>query len=180
MKVVGVGSVGTRCAVSLLLADADDPLFLQFKEARRSVLEPPGGKSRYANQGYRVVEGQRLMQAASDIFLGWSRTKTHDFYVRQLRDMKVSAEVETFKPSTLVAYATLCGWTLARAHAKTGSAARIAGYLGATQRFDDALAKYSEAYADQAERDFKTFQAAIRSGRLSTEVEKESDLRFTI
>jgi uncharacterized protein (DUF2252 family) len=180
MKVVGVGSVGTRCAVSLLLADVDDPLFLQFKEARRSVLEPPGGKSRYANQGYRVVEGQRLMQAASDIFLGWSRTKKHDFYVRQLRDMKVSAEVETFKPSTLVAYATLCGWTLARAHAKTGSAARIAGYLGSTERFDDALAKYSEAYADQAERDFKTFQAAIRSGRLSTEVEKESDLRFTI
>ena len=134
MKVVGVGSVGTRCAISLLLADADDPLFLQFKEARRSVLEPPRGKSRYANQGYRVVEGQRLMQAASDIFLGWSRTKTHDYYVRQLRDMKVSAEVETFKPSTLVGYATMCGWTLARAHAKTGSAARIAGYWDPARR----------------------------------------------
>jgi uncharacterized protein (DUF2252 family) len=180
MKVVGVGSVGTRCAVSLLLADDDDPLFLQFKEARRSVLEPPRGKSRYANQGYRVVEGQRLMQAASDIFLGWSRTKTHDFYVRQLRDMKVSAEVETFKPSTLVAYATLCGWALARAHAKTGSAAMIAGYLGSGEQFDDALAQYSVAYADQAERDFKTFQAAIRSGRLSIEPEKAADLEFLI
>ena len=180
MKVVGVGSVGTRCAISLLLADDDDPLFLQFKEARRSVLESPRGKSRYANQGYRVVEGQRLMQAASDIFLGWSATKEHHYYVRQLRDMKVSAEVETFKPSTLVAYATLCGWTLARAHAKTGSAARIAGYLGSSDQFDDALAKYSEAYADQAERDFKTFQAAIRSGRLSTKPAKDSDLKFSI
>lgn len=178
MKVVGVGSVGTRCAVSLLLADNDDPLFLQFKEARRSVLEPPRGKSRYANQGYRVVEGQRLMQAASDIFLGWSRTKTHDFYVRQLRDMKVSAEVETFKPSTLVAYGTLCGWALARAHAKTGSAAMIAGYLGSTGQFDDALAKHSVAYADQAEEDFKTFQSAVRSGRLSIEPAKDTDLEF--
>jgi len=180
MKVVGVGSVGTRCAVSLLLATDDDPLFLQFKEARRSVLEPPRGKSRYANQGYRVVEGQRLMQAASDIFLGWSRTKTHDYYVRQLRDMKVSADVETFKPSTLVAYATLCGWALSRAHAKTGSAAMIAGYLGSGEQFDDALAKYSVAYADQAERDFKTFQAAIRSGRLSIEPAKDTGLEFLI
>ena len=180
MKVVGVGSVGTRCAVSFLLADDDDPLFLQFKEARRSVLEPPRGKSRYANQGYRVVEGQRLMQAASDIFLGWSRTKHHDFYVRQLRDMKVSAEVETFKPSTLVGYATMCGWTLARAHAKTGSGAMIAGYLGSSETFDDALAQYSVAYADQAERDFKTFQAAIRSGRLSIEPAKDTGLEFLI
>jgi len=178
MKVVGVGSVGTRCAISLLLADDDDPLFLQFKEARRSVLEPPRGKSRYTNQGYRVVEGQRLMQAASDIFLGWSGTKTHDYYVRQLRDMKVSAEVETFKPSTLVGYATMCGWTLARAHAKTGSAAMIAGYLGSSETFDDALAKYSEAYADQAERDFKTFQTAIRSGRLPIKPAKNEDLEF--
>ncbi len=180
MKVVGVGSVGTRCAVSLLLATDDDPLFLQFKEARRSVLESPRGKSRYANQGYRVVEGQRLMQAASDIFLGWSRTKTHDYYVRQLRDMKVSAEVETFKPSTLIAYATMCGWTLARAHAKTGSAVMIAGYLGSGAQFDEALAQYSVAYADQAERDFKTFQTAIRSGRLPIEPAKNEDLEFLI
>src|SRR5271157_484240 len=179
VKVVGVGSVGTRCMVSLLLHD-DDPLFLQVKEARRSVLELPRGKSRYANQVYRVVEGQRLMQAASDIFLGWSSTKRHDYYVRQLRDMKVSAEVETFKPSTLVAYATLCGWTLARAHAKTGSAVMIAGYLGSSERFDDALEKYSVAYADQAEQDYKTFQTAVRSGRLSVDPEKAADLEFLI
>jgi uncharacterized protein (DUF2252 family) len=179
VKVVGVGSVGTRCMVSLLSHD-DDPLFLQVKEARRSVLEPPHGKSRYANQGYRVVEGQRLMQAASDIFLGWSSTKHHDYYLRQLRDMKVSAEIETFKPSTLVGYATLCGWTLARAHAKTGSAVMIAGYLGSSETFDDALAKYSAAYADQAEEDYKTFQTAVRSGRLSVEPAKDADLEFLI
>src|SRR5271156_61318 len=169
IKVVGVGSVGTRCYLSLLLADEDDPLFLQFKEARRSVLESPRGKSRYAHQGLRVVEGLRVMQAASDIFLGWASTKGHDYYVRQFRDMKVSAEVETFRPSTLVGYATMCGWALARAHAKSGDAAMIAGYLGSTDQFDNALAKYSEAYADQAEQDFEIFQRAIRSGRLSTE-----------
>jgi len=180
IKVVGVGSVGTRCYLSLLLADDDDPLFLQIKEARRSVLESPRGKSRYAHQGLRVVEGQRLMQAASDIFLGWARTTGHDYYVRQFRDMKVSAEIETFRPSTLVGYATLCGWTLARAHAKAGGAAMIAGYLGSSDQFDDALAQYSEAYADQAERDFKTFQAAIRSGRLSTEPAKGAGLEFLL
>ena len=173
MKVVGVGSVGTRCAISLLLADDDDPLFLQFKEARRSVLEPPRGKSRYANQGYRVVEGQRLMQAASDIFLGWSRTRTHDFYVRQLRDMKVSAEVETFKPSTLVAYATMCGWALARAHAKTGDAATISGYLGKTDAFDQAIGKFALAYADQTERDHAALKAAAKSGRIKVLIEED-------
>ncbi len=180
MKVVGVGSVGTRCYLSLLLADNDDPLFLQFKEARRSVLEPPGRKSRYANQGYRVVEGIHVMQAASDIFLGWSHTKGHDYYVRQFRDMKVSAEVETFKPSTLVGYATMCGWALARAHAKAGDAAMIAGYLGSTDKFDTALAQYSGAYADQAERDYETFQKALRSGRLSTEPAKGAGLEFLL
>ena len=179
IKVVGVGSVGTRCYLSLLLADEDDPLFLQFKEARRSVLEPPG-KSRYANQGFRVVEGIHVMQAASDIFLGWSHTKGHDYYVRQFRDMKVSAEVETFRPSTLVGYATMCGWALARAHAKSGDAAMIAGYLGSTDQFDNALAKYSDAYADQAERDYETFQVAIRSGRLSTEPAKGAGLEFLL
>jgi uncharacterized protein (DUF2252 family) len=180
IKVVGVGSVGTRCYLSLLLADDDDPLFLQVKEARRSVLELPRGKSRYAHQGLRVVEGQRVMQAASDIFLGWARTKEHDYYLRQFRDMKGSAEVETFWPGTLVGYASLCGWTLARAHAKAGDAAMIAGYLGANDQFDDALAQYSEAYADQAERNFETFQAAIRSGRLSTEPAKEAGLEFLL
>jgi uncharacterized protein (DUF2252 family) len=180
IKVVGVGSVGTRCYLSLLLADDDDPLFLQVKEARRSVLEPPRAKSRYAHQGRRVVEGQRVMQAASDIFLGWTGTTGHDYYVRQFRDMKVSAEVETFRPGTLVAYASLCGWTLARAHAKAGDAAIIAGYVGSSEQFDDALAKYSAAYADQAERDFKTFQTAIRSGRLSTEPAKSAGLEFLL
>jgi uncharacterized protein (DUF2252 family) len=180
IKVVGVGSVGTRCYLALLLADEADPLFLQVKEARRSVLESPRGKSRYAHQGVRVVEGQRLMQGASDIFLGWARTKQHDYYLRQFRDMKVSAEIETFRPATLVAYATLCGWALARAHAKAGDAAMIAGYLGATDQFDSALAQYSEAYADQAERDFATFKAAIRSGRLSTDVEKGAGLEFLL
>jgi len=144
VKVVGVGSVGTRCYLSLLMADDDDPLFLQIKEARRSVLEPPRAKSRFAHQGLRVVEGQRMMQAASDIFLGWARTHKHDYYIRQFRDMKVSAEIETFRPGTLVGYASLCGWTLARAHAKAGDAAMIAGYLGSNDHFDEALAKYSE------------------------------------
>jgi uncharacterized protein (DUF2252 family) len=180
IKVVGVGSVGTRCYLSLLLADGVDPLFLQVKEARRSVLESPRGKSRYAHQGMRVVEGQRLMQGASDIFLGWARTQKHYYYLRQFRDMKVSAEIETFRPATLVAYATLCGWALARAHAKAGDAATIAGYLGTTDQFDNALVRYSEAYADQAERDYATFKAAIRSGRLSTDVEKGAGLEFLL
>ena len=180
IKVVGVGSVGTRCYLSLLMADDDDPLFLQVKEARRSVLESPHGKSRYAHQGLRVVEGQRVMQAASDIFLGWTRSGSHDYYVRQFRDMKVSAEIETFQPGTLIGYAGLCGWTLARAHAKAGDAAMIAGYLGSNDLFEQALASYSEAYADQAERDFETFQKALRSGRLSTEPAKYIDLEFLL
>jgi len=179
IKVVGVGSVGTRCYVTLLLAEDNDPLFLQIKEARRSVLEPPEGKSRYTHQGFRVVLGQRLMQASSDIFLGWFRSvQGHDYYVRQFRDRKVSAEIETFLPGTLVSYATLCGWALARAHAKAGPAAVIAGYLGSREQFDNALADYSKAYADQAERDFATFKAAIRSGRLSTTPPKGAGLEY--
>jgi uncharacterized protein (DUF2252 family) len=180
IKVVGVGSVGTRCYLALFLAGESDPLFLQVKEARRSVLEKPTGRSRYAHQGVRVVEGQRLMQGASDIFLGWASTKNNDYYLRQFRDMKVSAEIETFRPATLVAYATLCGWALARAHAKAGDAAMIAGYLGSKDQFDVALAQYSEAYADQAERDFATFKAAISSGRLSTDAEKGAGLEFLL
>ena len=181
VKVVGVGSVGTRCYVSLFLADEDDPLFLQVKEARRSVLESPRGKSQFAHQGLRVVAGQRLMQAATDIFLGWFRSaQGHDYYVRQFRDMKVSAEIETFRPSTLVAYATMCGWALARAHAKAGDAAMIAGYIGSSERFDKVLVQYARAYADQAERDFATFQSAIRSGRLSTESAKGAGLKFLL
>jgi uncharacterized protein (DUF2252 family) len=181
IKVVGVGSVGTRCYLALFAADDDEPLFLQVKEARRSVLEPPRGKSRFSHQGFRVVYGQHLMQAASDIFLGWFRSGFgHDYYVRQFRDMKVSPEPETFKPGTLAAYATLCGWALARAHAKAGDAATIAGYLGSSDQFDIALARYSEAYANQAERDFDLFQAAVRSGRLQTEPAKGAGLGFLI
>ena len=180
VKVVGVGSVGTRCYVALFLADEDDPLFLQVKEARRSVLESPRGKSRFAHQGLRIVEGQRLMQAASDIFLGWAHSTHHDYYVRQFRDMKVSAEPETFKPRTLTAYATMCGWALARAHAKAGDAAMIAGYLGSKDTFDKALVNYSEAYADQAERDFEAFKLAIRSGRVRTKPDKASGLDFLV
>ena len=180
VKVVGVGSVGTRCYVGLFLAGDDDPLFLQTKEARRSVLESPHGKSRYDNQGFRVVEGLRVMQAASDIFLGWFSTGQHDYYVRQFRDMKITAEIEMFKPRTLLAYADMCGWALARAHAKAGDAAMIAGYLGSNDQFDTALAKYAKAYADQAERDFELFQRAIRCGRLSTEPAKDADLAFLL
>jgi Uncharacterized protein conserved in bacteria (DUF2252) len=125
------------------------------------------------------VYGQRLMQAASDIFLGWFRSAYgHDFYVRQFRDMKASAQLETFKPATLVTYGTLCGWALARAHAKAGDPAKISGYLGSTDQFDIALAKYSQAYADQAERDFELFQRAIRSGRLQTEPAEAAGLGF--
>jgi uncharacterized protein (DUF2252 family) len=182
-KVVGVGSVGTRCFLTLWVTDDDEPLFLQVKEARRSVLESPRSKSRFAHQGFRVVYGQRLMQSATDIFLGWFRSVTadgHDYYMRQFRDMKASAEPETFQPGTLVAYSALCGWALARAHAKAGDAATIAGYLGSNDGFDIALTKYSRAYADQAERDFELFQAAIRSGRLTTEPAKGAGLQFIV
>jgi len=145
------------------------------------VLELPRGKSQFAHQGFRVVAGQRLMQAATDIFLGWFRSaQGHDYYVRQFRDMKISAEIETFRPSTLVAYATMCGWALARAHAKAGDAAMIAGYIGSSERFDKVLVQYARAYADQAERDFATFQSAIRSGRLSTESAKGAGLKFLL
>jgi uncharacterized protein (DUF2252 family) len=167
VKIVGVGSVGTRCAVTLFLSDETDPLLLQIKEARRSVLEAPATKSRFTHQGERVVDGERLMQSASDIFLGWADAhQTHDYYVRQLRDMKVTANVETFGKPDLAPYATMCGWALARAHAKGGDAATIAGYLGTGDAFDTALVKYALAYADQVEDDFAAFGGAIASGRL--------------
>jgi uncharacterized protein (DUF2252 family) len=174
IKVVGVGSVGTRCAVALFMSDKTDPLFLQIKEARRSVLEPPSATPSPAeHQGERVVNGQRLMQAATDIFLGWAEVPGYagyrygEYYVRQLRDMKVSFDISRFAPSTLVDYGTICGWALARAHAKAGDAATIAGYLGRADRFDRAVAQYASAYADQVERDFERFTAAIHSGRIS-------------
>jgi uncharacterized protein (DUF2252 family) len=181
IKVVGVGSVGTRCLISLLMADDDDPLFLQIKEARRSVLEKPTGKSRFAHQGERIVSGQRLMQAATDIFIGWtSGPGGRHYYVRQLRDQKVSAELETFKKGTLRSYAALCGWALARAHAKAGDPAMIAGYVGSSDRLDEALVTYATAYADQVDNDFVTFQKAIRSGRLRTDSSTSMGVEFNL
>jgi uncharacterized protein (DUF2252 family) len=174
-KVVGVGSVGTRAWVVLMLGrDSGDPLFIQAKEAQRSVLEPFSSKSEFENQGRRVVEGQRLMQAASDIFLGWLRTtgidgRRRDFYLRQLWDWKISAEVETMPPKTMNSYGRLCGWTLARAHARSGDAVAIAGYLGSGDAFDRAIVGFAEAYADQNELDHRALEAAIDDGRLPCE-----------
>jgi uncharacterized protein (DUF2252 family) len=171
-KVVGVGSVGTRCWILLLLGrDGNDPLFLQLKEARDSVLAPFAGASEFRNQGQRVVEGQRLMQSASDIMLGWFRTAgidgtLRDFYVRQLWDWKVSPDIERMAPSTMRIYGQACGWTLARAHARSGDRVAIAAYLGAGPRFDAAIAEFAEAYADQNERDYGELLGAIRAGRI--------------
>jgi uncharacterized protein (DUF2252 family) len=166
-KVGGVGSVGMRCYVALLFgAHEEDPLFLQVKEAGPSVLEPFAGKSTCANAGQRVVEGQRLMQAASDIFLGWCQVGGHDFYVRQLRDMKGSVDVDSLSPQGLREYASLCAWALAQAHARGGDAAMLRGYLGRSEAFDEALCRFARAYADQTERDFALFQKAVRDGRL--------------
>jgi uncharacterized protein (DUF2252 family) len=166
-KVVGVGSVGTDDAVVLLLGDADaDPLFLQVKEAEASVLEPYAGQSAYSNHGQRVVEGQRLMQAASDIFLGWTRIGGRDYYVRQLRDMKGSIPLQKLSARELADYAALCGSALARAHARGGDPVEIAAYLGRGNRFDKALGAFGTAYADQSERDHAAFVDALRSGRL--------------
>jgi uncharacterized protein (DUF2252 family) len=167
LKLVGIGSVGTRCHVALLRADGAHPLILQFKEARRSVLEPYTEKSRYANQGQRVVTGQRLLQSSSDIFLGWARGRRgFDFYVRQLRDMKFSLPVEGFSSIQLERYADFCGRVLARAHAKSGDAAAISGYLGRSERFDDSLGRFALAYADQTERDHAALVKAVRTGRV--------------
>jgi hypothetical protein len=175
-KVVGVGSVGARAWVVLMLGrDNDDPLFLQAKEAQASVLEPFLGKSEFANHGQRVVEGQRLMQAASDILLGWLHTdegidgQPRDFYIRQLWDAKGSALVEEMEPSGLEAYAEICGWTLARAHARSGDAIAIGGYLGSGDVFERALAGFAETYADQNDRDYAALKAAVDSGRVQAE-----------
>jgi uncharacterized protein (DUF2252 family) len=168
-KVVGVGSVGTRAFIVLLQGrDEQDPLFLQVKEATTSVLEDHLPKSRYKHHGERVVRGQRMMQAASDIYLGWTigRDTTRHFYWRQLRDMKGSADIETMSPSGLMTYAGICGWTLARAHARSGDPVAIAAYLGTSDKFDRSITNFSERYADQNERDYEKFTGAIRSGRL--------------
>ena len=169
-KVVGVGSVGTRCFIVLFGGDLDDHLFLQVKEARPSVLEGLAGPCPYDNNGERVVIGQRLMQSASDIFLGWSRgSDGRDYYVRQLRDMKVAPDLAGYTPRVLAAHARLCGRTLARAHAKSGDAATITGYLGTKRTFDQAIASYALAYADQVEEDYESFRTAIEAGRFPIE-----------
>jgi len=166
-KIVGVGSVGTRCSLILLMADDDDPLFLQVKEACASVFEPYAGKSRFANHGERVVTGQRMLQSASDPFLGWTRhADGHDFYFRQLRDMKMAVDPVQLSKEDWAEYAAICGWALARAHARTGDAAKIAGYLGKNEVFDDAITKFAAAYADQTERDYAALLKAIRAGRI--------------
>jgi hypothetical protein len=172
-KVVGVGSVGTRCWIILLLGrDTSDPLFLQMKEAGPSVLAEYAGRSRFDNQGQRVVEGQRLMQATSDIFLGWHRLNpapdgvTRDFYIRQLRDWKLSLDTQVMTPRSLSEYGEVCAWTLARAHARSGDRIAIAAYLGSSDSFDKAIAEFASAYADQNERDYAALGEAAASGRI--------------
>ncbi len=171
MKVVGVGSVGTVCAVALLQADVDDYLFLQIKQARPSVLEPYAGKSAYRNQGERVVVGQRMMQSASDMFLGWSTISNPplDLYFRQLRDMKITVSLDTLQIGGFVDYAHYCGWAVARAHAKTGDASAISGYLGGTDASDQSLRRFARRYADQTEKDHSVLVKAIKSGRVRAE-----------
>ena len=171
-KVVGVGSVGARCWILLMVGrDHKDPLFLQFKEAQASVLEPFLGKSQYAQHGQRVVEGQRMMQAAPDLMLGWERIVTiddahRDFYIRQLWDAKGSVDVELMDPPELEAYGRVCGWTLARAHARSGDRIAIAAYLGRSNSFDRAMASFAETYADQNQRDYRALKQAAASGRI--------------
>jgi uncharacterized protein (DUF2252 family) len=174
-KVVGVGSVGTRCWIALMLGrDHADPLFLQVKEAEESVLSRFVGASKFTNQGQRVVAGQRLMQASGDIFLGWQRTsglddKQRDFYVRQLRDWKFSLDPEVMVPRGMGLYGNLCGWTLARAHARSGDRIAIAAYLGGSDKFDQAITQFAGAYADQNERDHQAVIDAVASGRITAE-----------
>jgi uncharacterized protein (DUF2252 family) len=176
-KVVGVGSVGTRAWIVLMEgADGAEPLFLQAKEAQPSVLAGWCGRSQYANQGERVVAGQHLMQAESDIFLGWTRAQapdgvTRDFYVRQLRDWKLSVPIEQALVPGLKVYAGLCGWTLARAHARSGDRIALAAYLGGSAKFDHAIAEFAETYADQNERDYAALQAAVKDGRAEATTE---------
>jgi uncharacterized protein (DUF2252 family) len=172
-KVVGVGSVGTRAWIGLLFGrDDSEPLFLQMKEAEASVLEEYLGESEFPNHGQRVVFGQRLMQATSDIFLGWVHQprgldgQARDFYGRQLKDWKGSAEIEQMVPDGLAVYGELCGWTLARAHARSGDRIAIASYLGGGTTFDRAILEFSMAYADQNERDYKRLADAAASGRI--------------
>jgi uncharacterized protein (DUF2252 family) len=176
-KVVGVGSVGTRARILLMdSGDGVEPLFLQAKEAQPSVLAEYCGRSQYANQGERVVAGQHLMQAQSDIFLGWTRAQgpdgvDRDPYVRQLRDWKFAAPIEAMIPEGMTFYARLCGWTVARAHARSGDRIALAAYLGGSARFDQAIAAFAETYADQNERDYAALQAAVKDGKAEATTE---------
>jgi uncharacterized protein (DUF2252 family) len=165
LKVVGVGSVGTRCFVGLFLDDAGFPLFLQLKEASASALQVHPGAPLVEHEGARVVKGQRLIQAAPDIFLGWSRAGTSDYYVRQLQDMKGSIDLPTLRPAQLLTYAELCGWALARAHARVGQAARIAGYVGSGREFTRAMAQFAQTYADVNRQDHERFRAELSNDR---------------
>ncbi|GEA28071.1 hypothetical protein MiAbW_02643 [Microcystis aeruginosa NIES-4325] len=173
LKVVGIGSVGTRCYIALLFSEDNHPLILQVKEACPSVLEPYTTKSQYENQGQRVVTGQRLMQSSSDIFLGWTKGRGgNNFYLRQLRDMKFSLPIEGVSAVQLQRYAEFCGWTLARAHAKSGDAATISGYLGKGDQFDLAMGEFAIAYAEQTERDHAALVEAVKTGRVEALVEE--------
>src|SRR5438270_5261521 len=169
-KVVGVGSVGTRCYVALLQGnESSDPLFLQVKEAQASVLERHRGPSAYSTHGQRVISGQRIMQAASDLFLGWTETDSIDLYIRQLRDMKLSVNIASLNPQRFIDYGRLCGWTLARAHARSGVPAQISGYLGRGDSLECAIAAFAEKYADQTGQDHAALVAAVQSGRIPVE-----------
>jgi hypothetical protein len=172
VKVVGIGSVGTACWVLLLMAGDGDPLFLQIKEARASVLEPYAGATVFANHGQRVVNGYRVMQPASDMFLGWTRGPQRDFFIRQLRDIKISARVESFGAAEMNLYATWCGRALALSHARSGSSATLSGYMGKSDTFDLAIAAFSLAYADQNAKDHAALQRAVRSGKVKAVVEE--------
>jgi uncharacterized protein (DUF2252 family) len=175
IKAVGIGSVGTRCFVGLFFSAENHPLLLQFKEACPSVLEPYAGKSLYENHGQRVVTGQRLMQSASDIFLGWTHGRFgRHFYVRQLRDMKLSIPLEGVSAEQTMLYAELCGRTVAHAHAKSGDAAMISGYLGKSDAFDQAISEFARLYADQNEKDHAALVAAVKAGRIKALVETEA------
>jgi len=173
IKVVGVGSVGTACWVLLFMAGDNDPLFLQVKEARASVLEPYAGKSAFPNHGQRVVDGYRRMQSSSDMFLGWSRGPKRDFFIRQLRDMKIGPMVETFGQAEMEIYAAWCGRALALSHARSGNAAMISGYMGKSDAFDRAMAAFSKAYADQNEKDHAALDRAVRKGTVEAVFEEE-------
>ena len=168
LKVVGVGSVGTRCIIGLFVVNEEDAIILQFKEGSPSVLEKYAGASEYRNHGERIVNGQRLMQTVSDIFLGWTKSrKGIDFYVRQLRDMKASANIENFTPKILSEYALLCGWALAKSHAKAGMAPEITGYIGQSDVFANAVGDFAVLYANQTESDFNLLKAAEKENRIS-------------